>query len=329
VRDREADRHGILERRGTSRLPESLQIEIDSRCNLRCTMCAVPRMVAARELRTLEPSEFRELLATHFSHARRVMLCGFSEPLMNPHVPELVQIAHSLDKRVNLATNGLLLTPERAESLVAAGLDDVALSFDTTRPETYRLIRGVARLPTLVENLRGLRRAVEQAGARLDIELHAVVSPRNIGEIEALVRFAAAERVQLLTLIREMPIGGQDVRSFTATFAGVDWTATAELARELGVGLLFTDPRPEAVAGCYWALNHSYVSIEGDVSPCQVASVDPEFRFGNLRDASFASIFESERYVAFREKVARHEIPAPCRGCSCVFRSDASQPAGP
>jgi len=311
----------MFERRGAHRLPSSVQIEVDSRCNLRCPMCAVPRMDSAREVRTIEPSGFEELLATHFPHARRVMLCGFSEPLMNPHVPELVRIAHALGKDVNLATNGLLLTPERAEVLVAAGLDDVALSFDTTDPEAYRLIRGVARLPRLLENLRGLRRAIEKAKARLDIELHAVVSTHTIDAIEALLRFAAAEGAQLVTLIREMPIGGQDVSRIRAAYAAIDWASVTDLARELGVGILFSDPRPEAVAGCYWALNHSYVSIEGHVSPCQVASVDPAFRFGNVGDAPFASIFEGARYVAFRDTVERGEIPAPCRECSCVFRS--------
>ena len=79
------------------------------------------------------------------------------------------------------------------------------------------------------------------------------------------------------------------------------------------------------MAGCYWAQSHCCVSVEGDVSPCQVASLDPACRFGNLRDASFESIFGGGRYVAFREAVARREIPLPCRSCACVFRSGAAQ----
>ncbi len=304
-----------------------MQIEIDSRCNLRCRMCAVPQM-AARRPRTIGPSDLRELLQNHFAHAAHVTFCGFSEPLMNPDVPELVRVARSLGKQVNLATNGMLLTPGLATELVAAGLDDVALSFDTTDSRAFHLIRGVDRWSSVVANLRALRAAIDRAGAPLRIELHAVVSGHTLGEVETLVRFAAAEGVQLVTFIREMPFAGQDVTDLWRDFAAMDWTAVAELARDLGVALSFTDPRVDAAVGCYWASAHSYVSIEGDVSPCQVASADPAARFGNVREASFSSIFAGERYAAFRHAVARGELPPACRGCSCVFRSGPEQLAG-
>jgi radical SAM protein with 4Fe4S-binding SPASM domain len=319
------DHHGTLERRAVG-LPETIQIEIDSRCNLRCPMCAVPGLADGRPPRTLAPEEFEALLTTHFGHVTHVMLCGFSEPLMNPHLPDLVRIARARGQRVNLATNGLTLTPELADRLVAAGLDDVAISIDTTRPAVYEQVRGVDRWATLVAHLRALRAAADRARADLAIEVHAVVSSRTIGEIEALLRFAAAERAQVVTLIREMPLGGQDVAALQRAFAAVDWTAVAALARDLGLGLLYTDPRPEAVARCYWASNHSYVSIDGDVSPCQIASLSPEYRFGNLHDAAFADLFAGPRYVAFRERIARGEIAAPCRDCSCVFRRGGAAP---
>lgn len=305
------DEHGLL---------ESIALEIDSRCNLRCPMCAVTNALSDRPRRSLEPAELDAMLEHHFPRVRRVAFIGYAEPLMHPGLLALVEVARARGRHVTLATNGLLLGPDLARKLVSAGVEDFAVSFDTTDPLLFQRLRGVARHAELVENVRALRRAIDDSGAHAGLELRAVLGAANVGESEALIRFAAAERADMITFVREMPLGCE-TQSSNEAYAGLDWPALAALAGELGLGINYSSPDPFAVRRCDWPERSAYVTVEGEVAPCQIAAIQPDYCFGNLAAQRFDEIRTGRGYRAFREAVARGDMPPPCRACSCVFEA--------
>jgi radical SAM protein with 4Fe4S-binding SPASM domain len=298
--------------------PESIEIEIDSRCNLRCSMCAVSNTLSGRPQKSLAPAALDAMLEHHFPDVERLTFIGYSEPLLHPGLLELVRVARARGRQVTLATNGLLLGPALARELLASGVDEFAISFDTTDPSLFRRIRGVARHAVVVDNVRSLRRAIDDSGLQAGLELRAVLGAENLGETEALIRFAANERAGIITFVREMPLG-RTLESLYEAYAGVDWPRLAALAVDLGLRIHFSSPDPLAVRRCEWATRSTYVTVEGEVAPCQIAALDPEYRFGNLENQRFGEIHAGPGYSAFRAGVARGDIPPPCRGCACVF----------
>lgn len=105
----------------------SLEVHVTDHCNLRCAGCCVLSPLAAR--RFLEPRE----LARDLAWARQVLrptvfkLSG-GEPLLSPHIVDLVRIAKASEiaPRVSLTTNGLLLS--RAPDTLFEDLDAITLS---------------------------------------------------------------------------------------------------------------------------------------------------------------------------------------------------------
>lgn len=60
---------------------------------------------------------------------REVFLTGEGEPMLHPQLIEVVKALKQAGRRVNLFTNGTLLTKKNVEGILDSGLDVVKISF--------------------------------------------------------------------------------------------------------------------------------------------------------------------------------------------------------
>lgn len=124
------------------RVIEYLRISVTERCNMCCVYCVAPenRGYEPREhLLTFEEiTEIVRVLARH--GLRRVRITG-GEPLVRPHVPELVRLLAQIPgiAEISLSTNGILL-PRYAEALKRNGLKRVNISLDTLQPQKFHRV---------------------------------------------------------------------------------------------------------------------------------------------------------------------------------------------
>lgn len=76
------------------------------------------------------------------------------------------------------------------------------MSLDAARPETYRKVRRGGRLEVVIENVRGLLRARERAGAKLPLlGLNFVMLNENEGELVPFIERAAELGVDFINCI--------------------------------------------------------------------------------------------------------------------------------
>src|SRR3954449_1066906 len=177
-------------------LPEHLQVEVSGACNLRCRMCLVRYAPAVgRREGALSYEDFLELVDS-LPDLRRLTLQGLGEPLLSPHLLDMVRHAAGRGIHVGFNTNGVLLTRSVARALVVAGAGHVHVSLDGATAATYEDVRhGTRRAPRpgqferVVANLRGLLAARGDA-VRPRVVLVFVAMRRNVGELEALVDLA-------------------------------------------------------------------------------------------------------------------------------------------
>src|SRR3954470_11514117 len=178
-------------------LPGHLQVEVSGACNLRCRMCLVRYAPAVgRREGALAYEDFLALVDS-LPDLRRLTLQGLGEPLLSPHLLDMIRYAADRGVHVGFNTNGVLLTRSVARSLVAAGTGHVHVSLDGATAATYEDVRhgaGLAPRPgqfeRVVGNLRGLL-AARGSQRRPRVVLVFVAMRRNLGELEALVELAA------------------------------------------------------------------------------------------------------------------------------------------
>ncbi|MBJ7900916.1 MAG: radical SAM protein [Cyanobacteria bacterium RI_101] len=128
--------------------PLSLMVDPSNACNFKCVFCPTgdPTLLAQvdRPKGVMDMQLFRKLIDELALFPRPVQVLHLykdGEPLSNKRLPEMVAYAKSSDrvKRVETTTNGSLLTPERSDALVRAGLDGIRISvyaLDAVRYQT-------------------------------------------------------------------------------------------------------------------------------------------------------------------------------------------------
>jgi MoaA/NifB/PqqE/SkfB family radical SAM enzyme len=133
-------------------------VEPTSRCNLTCRTCI--RNAWQEPQGDMNDATFTRLLEGlgSFDPVPAIFFGGFGEPLAHASIVEMVARAKALGSpRVELITNGCLLSEDMSRRLIEAGLDALWVSLDGIRPESYDDVRLGALLPQVLENARGFR----------------------------------------------------------------------------------------------------------------------------------------------------------------------------
>lgn len=319
-------------------LPRELQVEITGACNLRCRMCLVRyRPALDRRTGSLSLEAFTQLVDA-LAPGSTITLQGLGEPLLAPHLFEMVAYATARGCRVGFNTNGTLLTRARAARLVKAGLAWLHVSVDGATAATYEAIRDGACFATVAANVRGLVEVKRALGAEApELSIVFVAMRRNVRELPALARLVGAWgvgklRVQNLShsFSDTDPAGSyREIRDFAAREAL--WTDAAELAAifedarrvatEAGVELrlprLEAAPAPAADApGCDWPWRSAYVTHTGRVQPCCMLMGGDRAVLGDLAHERFEAIWNGAPYRAFRAALHTASPPEVCRGCA-------------
>jgi radical SAM protein with 4Fe4S-binding SPASM domain len=135
--------------------PLHLDIEITSRCNLRCTFCDKLPLLSKGQLGDMDFHLYQKILDEGAAgRLWAVKLSYRGEPLLHPRVADMVAYAKArgvLDIYFN--TNGMLLTEAMAQRLMDAGLDRISLSMEGTDPAAFERERRGARFDQIMRNL--------------------------------------------------------------------------------------------------------------------------------------------------------------------------------
>ena len=135
--------------------PPLFDIEASSACNDDCPFC--PRSALTRPQEWMTPETF-QAVERFLPENAVVMFSGLGEPLLNPHLPDFVARLKRRGISSCIVTNGLLLTPDVATSLMDAGLDQFQVSVRDLAFPAARMARMDAALTNLKDSQRpGLR----------------------------------------------------------------------------------------------------------------------------------------------------------------------------
>ncbi|MGY1640583.1 radical SAM protein [Geodermatophilus sp. SYSU D00703] len=317
-----------------------MQLEVTSACNLSCAMCLVSYRPAVNRTHGAMPIELFRRLVDGTPGLTRLTLQGLGEPLLQPHLLEMVAYAKERGIEVGFNSNAMLLTRDRAERLVALGLDWLHVSLDGATAETYEGIRAGAEFDRVARNLRGLQAAKRAAGADKPwVRVVFVAMRRNVRELPDLVRLLAeweVDELHVQDLSHDFgdtdPAGGYaEIRAFAhaeslehvapADVATV-FAAARDQAERCGVRLRLPTPygqppvREPGEPGCSWPWDAAYITSSGSVQPCCMVMGDDRVSMGSLTDADLAEIWTGEAYAEFRTALLTDTPPPVCAGCS-------------
>ncbi len=189
------------------RHPSKLFVEVTTRCNLQCAMCVkyAPGQGLVEGDMT---DETFERLAPTFPHLESLVLNGIGEPLLHRGLERFIARARDdmpASAWIGFQTNGQLIGPRRADSLVAAGVDRICISADAVSPEMLRQIHGGARQSQILSATAALQGAAERHGRDVRLGLEFVAMRSNLGELPLLVQWAADQGYAFIIVTHMLP----------------------------------------------------------------------------------------------------------------------------
>ena len=198
-----------------TRKPISVQFEVTLRCNAKCGFCDYWKT----------PAEAKEHELKSFADAARFfnpMIITFTggEPTLRKDLEDIVRTVNGAVrvKYISMITHGAMLTPERAQSLWDAGINQFNISLDYLDGR-HDVARGI---PGLTEKLMRVVPALRERGID-NVRFNTVIKDDNLDQILPIVERAQALGCGVnLSVYTDSKNGNRDHLVRDAQFAEID-----------------------------------------------------------------------------------------------------------
>jgi MoaA/NifB/PqqE/SkfB family radical SAM enzyme len=339
-----------------------IYIEVTNLCNLDCITCM--RNVWGEPPGKMNDKTFEDIFETvkGMSQLPTVFFGGYGEPLIHHRLVEWVKRFKELGARVELITNGLLLTEERSLQFIRAGLDMLWVSLDGSTPESYADVRLGSSLPQVIENLKTLRKirykATDIDNTKPNLGIAFVAMKDNIADLPDVLRLGislGAKQFSISNVLAHTPelyeqilykrtVFNTATRKTTSipivNLPRMDWDA---LTKDVLVDIFSRKYRQElagyevnrAVDSCpFIEQGSTAIRWDGSVCPCLPLLHTNQHYFGkqmrraqthvigNVREINLLDVWNSAPYADLRERIQRFDFSS-CTFCSgCELSTD-------
>jgi MoaA/NifB/PqqE/SkfB family radical SAM enzyme len=171
----------------TPPFPDSIKIEVTSRCNYKCSFCAAGAKL--RCVGDMDPAFlFRILKEAKATGVKEIGLFLLGESFLLKRLPEYIRYAKEEAgiEYVFLTTNGSLCKPARLEAVIDAGLDSLKFSVNAPTREKYEAMHGVDCFDRVMENIRWLGERRKQPGFSMKTAVSSIYVEEDAEALERL-----------------------------------------------------------------------------------------------------------------------------------------------
>jgi radical SAM protein with 4Fe4S-binding SPASM domain len=298
-------------------------------------MC--PRLAEGHKEGLMPPDRFHRL-APLFPHLGIVVLTGYGEPFLHPQLADFIAVIHGCGAKPRLTTNGTLLSRDKINQVLDAGVENVQFSIDGGTRQTYEKVRVGAKWDRVLANAALFHETCRTREIEVDTGWVFILMQDNWRELPAAVEEAARAgfRTFVAKLIERNALEFEHEQVIHANdgsllvdkneFDGVVAEAQAAAKRNgmefrLHPFLLGFD------GACLADPMHSvFVDWMGNVSPCCHLPVrsdmgsHPEHSLGNVDEQDILEIVLGERAQQFWGNWQSRTVPWVCRRCYQVHR---------
>jgi radical SAM protein with 4Fe4S-binding SPASM domain len=182
---------GYLARRSRlAALPVEYIVETTAKCNLYCPMC--PRETHKQPKADMTDDVFERLVRDAGNSAEHMMLIGLGEPFMDPDIFQRIEFCHRHSISSLLSTNGTFLDEATAARVLASPLEQLTLSFDGAKKETFEFYRKGAKFEKVRDNFVRFARMKHESKSELQVVVQMVKMEGNAGEVDDFIAFWSA-----------------------------------------------------------------------------------------------------------------------------------------
>jgi len=312
-----------------------IYIELTNKCNLDCSICYRHSWDEKPQDMSGELFDKIKKDIAEINNIDTIVLGGIGEPVIAPVFARA--IAELKKYKIILTTNAISINDSLIE-LIVENTHMVMISIDGMH-DSFLKIRG-AILEDVIENAIKINELKKAKGKNLPyVSVQSVISKDNIKDIFGMVDLADKLNAHTLVLANLIPQTSDN--SDKILYTRYENRIMADLFKKVlsyssrkGVNILFPNYELKTERRCSFIDDDSvFVTAAGEVAPCyRMSHTYTEYvfgrkktvlmnYFGNIRSESLKNIWESRRYVSFRDMVRNNYYPS-CIDCDLVEGCD-------
>lgn len=302
-----------------ARYPIHIEIDPTSTCQQNCLRCSYKQdidgrrdYIIHREGVSLPYLRFKELISEFKELGMKaITLSGGGEPLMYPHIKDIIQDIFSADLQLGIISNLAV----KVDTELLSHSVWIRVSLDAAVMETYNLLHRPSNrkaFDLVLENIRHLSNYRKS----LDLGINYLIQPENYKEV-----YSAALLAKDLgaSYIRFVPAIATDVIDYDDLFPKIEKKLQKSLYlidEKFHVFIIrerldsLADKR-KTYSFCYKQQIHPLLGADGNIYPCCLLKYYPKHVLGSIYHESFKSVWDGETRKAWLNALNVHKCP-PC-----------------
>lgn len=304
--------------------PPYIEIEVSTRCNLKCVMCE--HTYWKESGRDMSFDQFKYIL-DQFPELKWIGLSGIGEAFLNKDFLKMLWLCKSRKIYIELFDGFFLINEKVAQDLVKMQLDKILGSIDAATKETYEKIRPGSDFNKVISNLKYLVELKKRSHKDLpQINLHYIVSKLNLHELPLYVEFMHSllgpKEINEIIFSRVLH-NFKEIQDLYIEVPDEIVSETQKIADGLGINIVWgtriaqkKPPISECVA---WMT--PFIFVNGDVVPCCAANeanrreFQKKYSMGNIFQQPFREIWSGKEYNKLRTDIFSDKVPIQCTKC--------------
>lgn len=303
--------------------PPCIEIEVTTRCNMKCIMCE--HTYWNEKGRDMSFEEFKGIV-DQFPKLKWIGLTGIGESFLNKDFLKMLRYVKSKSIFVELYDTFYFVDEKIARELVEMGVDRIDMSIDAATNETYEKIRIGSNFERVINNFKTLVRLKKEMNAHFpELGFHYIVLKSNVNEIPQFIELAnslgAGENIKIFfsRTLHEF----EEIKDKAMDIPEEIIRAAEKKARELGIRVAWNKDVPKIkppISQCtVWIM--PFIFVTGHVIPCcagneaNLREFQKKYSLGNVFEKSFKGIWHSEKYTRLRRMIHEGRVPIQCKNC--------------
>ncbi len=305
--------------------PSYIEIEVTTRCNLKCIICE--RTYWDEPNRDMSFEEFKSIV-DQFPKLRWMGLTGIGESFINKDFMKMLRYVKSRNVFVELYDTFYFIDEKTAKDLIDMGVDKIFISLDAATKETYETIRIGSNFERVINNVKNLHRIKRETGTVFpEVAYHYIVNKYNLREIPQYIDLVhsitqGSAIIQFTRLLHEY----KEVKDLFVEIPDDVIKSAEKKAKDLGIHLVWNLDVPQnkpPINECIeWTM--PFIFVTGHVIPCCSGNeaghrdFQKDTALGNVFEQNFKEIWNGKNYKNLRKMLLNGKTPLQCKNC-CIY----------
>lgn len=292
-----------------------LFVDVFGYCNLRCPSCPVGNWTGGEQVFTsglMSEDLLRQILdkATSEAEVRDVALFNWTEPLLNPNLPRLIEVVHSYGINCTISSN--LNALRDPDALMASNPQWLRVSVSGFQQKIYERGHREGDIEQVKANMRALADAKARTGSTTELQLYFHKYIDNEADEAPMAEYAESLGYRFDTgWAYFMPVDKVLTKLGEETEDAILGDQDEAVLRRLAVPVerMAEVARANKPERCDLLEDYLVIDVQGDVFLCCAASGHPSNKIGSYLDLSLEELQERKHRHSLCGSCMKHGVP--------------------